>query len=102
MSNEQELPEPVDQPLASEPPDPSGPPQPVTKGDPMLGLLTAGGVTLVAAGGLFAPVFLGGGHTAGATRSAKIEWENRQQQVEQALLEEQADLLAETPTEEDE
>jgi hypothetical protein len=98
MSNEEEVVQPVEQRTADQPsvpaaPDPAGPPEPVGKNDPTMGMLTALGVGAVALGGLIVPAFLGGGATCGATRSAKIEWETRQRQVEQALAEEQAGEL---------
>jgi hypothetical protein len=71
-------------------PESSGPPEPVGKNDPAMGLLTALGIIAVALGGLMFPVFLDTGGSGGATRSARTELENRQQQVEQALLEKQS------------
>ena len=75
--------------LAAKLADPSGPPQPVASDD-VLNTIAFVGVILVALGGLMVPVFTSTRHTAGATRSAKLEWENRQQQIEQAIQAEQA------------
>jgi hypothetical protein len=90
MQNEESLPRPEEEKLAAQMPDPSGPPQPVEQGDPVLSLITAVGVGLVALGGLMLPAFVSTGHTAGATRSAKLHWESRGRQIEQAFQEEQA------------
>ena len=90
MSNEEEVPVPDEPPLAAELSDPTGPPQRVKKGDPVLGCMAAVGVTLVAAGGLLYPAFLSTGHTMGATRSGKLQWEQRRLEIEQAYAADQA------------
>jgi hypothetical protein len=43
------------------------------------------GVVAVAIGGMIIPTIASTGHTAGATRSAKIQWEHRQQEIRQAI-----------------
>jgi hypothetical protein len=71
-------------------PDPAGPPRPVGKvEDPLRGLSVAG-VVLVAAGGLLLPMMASTGATQGATRSAKIHWEQREAEVRRAMTEDQA------------
>jgi len=91
MPNDQEVPEPVEERLAEQMPNPAGPPQPVEEDDPVMNTITAIGMSLVVIGGLSIPVLLSTSHTMGATRSAKIQWEDRQHQLEQACRE------AETP-----
>ena len=79
----------ADEPLEVEAADPGGAPRPVAPSDPMLKLIAALGVGTVALGGLLVPAFLTTGQTCGATRSAKIEWERRQLQIEQVIREDQ-------------
>jgi hypothetical protein len=88
--------------------DPAGPPQPVEKaddlapppespagGDPVLAFLTAAGVGLVALGGLVVlPILCSARATMGATRSAKLQWQDRQGQIERAVRQDQADPQA--------
>jgi hypothetical protein len=62
------------------PPEPTGPPAP----SPVLnGIAWAinGTLLAVAAGAFVAPVLVSVGHTTGATRSARIEWERRDQEI---------------------
>jgi len=91
MLNEQDVPEADEERLAEQMPDPAAPPQPVADDDPVLNTITAIGVGLIVIGGFLIPEVLSTGHTTGATRSAKIQWEDRQRQLEQAYRE------AETP-----
>jgi hypothetical protein len=71
-------------------PDPSGPPQPVDPTESALAGLTGLGIVLVACGSIFVLTGLSAGPTCGATRSSKLEWENRTAQIEQALVREEA------------
>ena len=82
--------------LAAQMPDPSGPPQPVKVKDPVLSAIAGVGVACVAIGGLMLPMIASTGHTSGATRSAKLRWEYRQRQIEQATQEDQSDPAQET------
>jgi hypothetical protein len=68
--------------------DPAGPPKPVKKDDD-IGLLTALGVTVTVFGTLFTVCGLTARPTCGATRSARLQWEERAAQIEQAQAEEQ-------------
>jgi hypothetical protein len=72
--------------LASRLGDPSGPPQAVEAKDPVLRAIAGIGITLVVAGGLLVPLASSVSPCMGATRSAKVQWEQRQQQVEQAEI----------------
>ncbi len=95
MTIEEDQSQPVDEtPLIDAPlidaPDPSGPPQPVNRNDSKWRVIATVGVSTVALGGLFIPAFLNLGRTSGATRSAKIQWEQRQRQIEQVIQEDQA------------
>jgi hypothetical protein len=84
MQNEEPVSPRADERLAATMPDPSGPPQAVEANDPVLRTIAAAGVTLVAAGGVMLAMCSGAGPTAGATRSAKLQWEYRQHQAEKA------------------
>lgn len=70
-----------------EPSDPAGPPKPVEKNDD-IGLLTAVGVTATVFGTLFAMCGLTARPTCGATRSARLQWHERQTQIDEAWAEE--------------
>jgi hypothetical protein len=85
MSDEElQSPEPEDR-LAPEMLDPSGAPQPVKPDDPVLRGIAQLGVIAVAVGGLMLPLFAEVGPTCGATRSAKLQWEQRQQEIDAAI-----------------
>ena len=71
-------------------PDPSGPPQPVAGVDPALATLTGFGMVLVACGSILVLMELSTGPTCGATRSSKLQWEDRTAQIEQASAREEA------------
>jgi len=79
-----------DERLSSEMPDSTGPPRPVPKGDPVLNLITTVGVSTVAIGGVMFAMSALTSPCRGATRSAKLQWEQRQLQVEQAYQQELA------------
>ena len=67
-------------------PDPNGPPEPVTKRGSSLPLL----FTIVGLGVLGAAVLAPGPcHTQGAPRSTRLEWDQRREQIEQALREQE-------------
>jgi len=102
MPNQEPVSEPTTDRLAAEMPDPSGPPQPVKTDDPVLRGIANVGVVLVAAGGVLLPVFGSVGHTAGATRSTKLQWEYRQQQIERTIQREQTDRAQAAPETDDE
>ncbi len=79
-----------DEPLTESMPDPAGPPQPVKKEDAVLRALSVAGVVVVAAGGLLLAMAPTIGATQGATRSTKIQWEQRQAEIRRAMSEDQA------------
>jgi hypothetical protein len=83
-NNENQVP-PEEQRLAGEMPDPSGPPQAVGRNDAVMAGLGLAGIALVAVGGLVVALSTATAHTAGATRSAKLQWEQRQQEIQQAI-----------------
>ncbi len=83
-----------DESLAQAMPDPAGPPKPVEKEDDVLRALAVVGVVLVAGGGLLLPLTASTGATSGATRSAKIQWEQREAEVRQAMAQDDASLPA--------
>ena len=64
--------------------DPSGPPQSVAQKDPVRQLLTGVGIGVVVLGGLLLPATCSTHDTGGANRSAKLRWEERQKQIDQA------------------
>ena len=66
-------------------PDPSGPPQAAGRNEAAMSVLGGAGIALVAIGGLMVPMFATTTHTMGSTRSAKLQWENRQQEIRQAI-----------------
>ena len=76
-----------DEPLVQSMPDPAGPPQAVEKDDDVLRGLSVLGVVLVAGGGLLLPLLASTGATAGATRSTKIQWEQRQAEIQRVISE---------------
>ena len=78
-----------DEPLAQAMPDPAGPPKPVAKDDDVLRSLSVAGVVLVAAGGLLLPMMASTGSCQGATRSAKVQWQQRQAEIRRAISEDQ-------------
>ena len=81
---------PVEESLAEAMPDPAAPPLPVTAEDPALRAIGVAGVVLVTVGGLLLPLSVATSSTAGATRSAKIKWEERHTELRQAMADEQA------------
>ena len=70
--------------------DPSGPPQPVAGKDPLKQLITGVGIGVVVLGGLLLPATCSVTQTCGANRSAKVQWEQRQQQIDQALVDQKS------------
>lgn len=84
MENEEPVAKKPEELLAAQMGDPSGSPEAVEAKDPVLGLISGIGITLVVAGGLLIPMIGTTGHTCGATRSAKVQWEQRQHEVDQA------------------
>ena len=87
--------------LAAQMPDPAGPPQPVQQAygpplavspprDPVLAAMTVVGVVLVVVTGLVVLVGRSTRATCGATRSARLQWQDRQGQIEQAIRQDQA------------
>jgi hypothetical protein len=81
---------PAEQPrLAEQMPDPAGSPQPEKEDDAGLGFISAAGVTVVVVGGLLFAGMPLVGSTRGGTRSARLVWEQRQEQIQQALTEDQ-------------
>jgi hypothetical protein len=112
MESESSALPPEERNLAAQMPDPSGPPVPVRAdevesvdsthaGDPVLRAIAALGVCAVALGGLMFPTFTSVGHTCGATRSAKLQWQARDSQIEEALRKDSASQI-QTPPSEDE
>ncbi len=80
-----------EQPPDDEVPDPSGPPEPVAKADPgcslvatVLGLLAAGGF-------LFCLLGIVTGPTEGATRSGRLQLEQRRAEIDRAVEEAMAE-----------
>jgi hypothetical protein len=84
MQNEETVPAAADGRLAAQMPDASGPPQAVEANDPVLRAIATTGIVLVAAGGLLLATSGSTTHTAGSTRSAKLRWAERQEQVKEA------------------
>jgi hypothetical protein len=84
MSDEKPLSQTPENPSALPNLDPSGPPQPVEKKDPILQMLTGVAIGVVVLGGLLLPATCCVNQTCGATRSAKLRWEHRQQEIRQA------------------
>lgn len=84
MQNEEPVAPQPDEPLARQLGDPKGEPQAVEAKDPVLGAIAAVGITLVVGGGLLLPLVASTSRTCGATRSAKVKWEQRQHEIEQA------------------
>ena len=83
-----------DKSLAHAMPDPAGPPKPIEKDDNVLRGLSVLGVVLVAGGGLLLPLMASTGATAGATRSTKIQWEQRRAEIRRAAAEDQSSAPA--------
>jgi hypothetical protein len=79
---------PEEEKLAAEMPDPAGPPQPERTGHPVLTAIGVLGLGTVGVG-LLLPMLVNTGVTMGATRSARIQWESRAQEIEEALQAEQ-------------
>lgn len=71
-------------------PDPAGPPAPVEKEDDVLRSLSIVGIVLVAGGGLLLPLMASTGSCQGATRSTKIQWEQRETEIRRAFAQDQA------------
>jgi hypothetical protein len=90
MENADSLVPSEEQRLASQMPDPSGPPQAAGHNEAVMSALGGLGVALVAIGGLMVPIFASTGGTMGATRSAKLQWEQRQQEIRQAIEQDHA------------
>ncbi|MBN2578912.1 MAG: hypothetical protein JXB10_07970 [Pirellulales bacterium] len=92
MSNEEPLmpdENPALQPAEEEQlPDPNGPPQPVKGPSPIRSAVTAV-VCLMIGGTLFTMCSIECCPCMGATRSSKLEWQKRQQQIQQAWEEDQ-------------
>ena len=86
MANEEPVSPQPDKSLASEMGDPAGSPQAVEAKDPVLGAIATIGIVLVVAGGILVPLVGSSGACRGATRSAKVKWEQRQQQIEKAEI----------------
>ena len=91
MENAENLVPPEEQRLAAQMPDPSGPPQAARGNQAVMAALGGVGIALVAVGGLMVPLFTATTHTAGATRSAKLQWEQRQQEIRQVIENDQAE-----------
>jgi hypothetical protein len=91
MENAENLVPPEEQRLAAQMPDPSGPPQAARGNEAVMSALDGVGIALVAVGGLMVPLFTATTHTAGATRSAKLQWEQRQQEIRQVIEKDQAE-----------
>lgn len=83
MASEEPISPKVDESLAAQMGDPAGSPQAIEAKDPVLGAIATMGITAVVAGGLLA-LFVDVAPCMGATRSAKVKWEKRQQEVMQA------------------
>jgi hypothetical protein len=84
MSNEDFASQKPDELLAEQMGDPAGPPQPIGEKDPVLRILAGVGIGLaVVAGGILLPAIACPQRTAGASRSVKIRWEHRQQEIDQ-------------------
>ncbi len=90
MQNEEPVSAAADERLAAQMPDPSGPPQAIEANDPVLRTIATTGIVVVAAGGLMLAMSGGTTATCGATRSAKLRWEQRQEQVKEAAQSAQA------------
>jgi hypothetical protein len=84
MPNEEPVSQTPENPAAIPNNDPSSQPRPVEAKDPILRIMTGAGIGLVVLGGLILPATCSVGTTCGATRSAKVRWEHRQQQIDQA------------------
>jgi hypothetical protein len=78
MENEEPISPSTDRPLAAEMPDPAGSPQAVEANDPVVRAIASLGIGAVVLGGLTLFGLSGTTATAGATRSAKLQWECRQ------------------------
>jgi hypothetical protein len=85
MENEENLAPREEQRLAAQMPDPSGPPQAAGRNEAVMSTLGGVGIALVAIGGLLVPMFATTTPTMGATRSAKLQWQERQQEIRQAI-----------------
>ena len=92
MQNEETVSAAADERLAAQMANPSGPPQAVEANDPVLRTIATAGIVLVAAGGVMLAMSGGTTATCGATRSAKLRWEQRQEQVKEAAQSAQAGL----------
>jgi hypothetical protein len=100
MDNEEQL-DPSKEPyLAEEIPDSSGPPQPV-KHKLLQSCVLPTCVGLVIGGCVFLPMITSVNATAGATRSAKLRLQAREQEIEQAIEEEQNSLALQSPQTQD-
>jgi hypothetical protein len=82
---------PEQQRLAAQMPDPSGSPQAAGRNEAVMSALGGVGIALVAIGGLMVPMFATMTHTCGATRSAKVQWQQRQQEIRQAIEKDHAE-----------
>lgn len=90
MSDERPLDEPQVDRVEPQNPDPSGPPEPVLAEDKFLTGLRALGIGAVALTGLVVICPATFGPTCGATRSARVQWDQRRQEMEQAAREDAA------------
>lgn len=94
MANEEKLPPEEELQKEAGRIDPNGPPQPATGPNWVRGAVTAVGC-LTVGGILFAVSGLTPGRTAGATRSSKLKWEERDRQIEAAYQKDQAKVEGE-------
>ena len=84
-----------DESLAAAIPDPAAPPKLVASNDGVLRGLIVVGVVLVAVGGLLLPLFVESTRgTPGATRSARIQQEQREAEIHRAMADYQAPSAA--------
>lgn len=97
MYEEEDPIRPEEEKVAAEMPDPTGPPQPERKGHPVLTTVCVLGLGTVAVG-LLLPALVNMQSTAGATRSARIQWESRTREIEEALQAEQGSQNEAAPT----
>jgi hypothetical protein len=72
-------------------PDPSGSPKPAQAAEGAVRLIRALGIGAIVIGGLYLAATATTTSTIGATRSAKLEWQNRQGQIDQAIQQDAAD-----------
>jgi hypothetical protein len=82
-------------------PNPDGPPMPVATNESSAVNSAITAITVLACGGVGFALLIGSGagRTCGATRSAQLQWEQRQTEVNQIVAEELAQREAELPQE---